>query len=183
MVYDFKKLKADMVEAKKWLEGEYFGIRTGRATPALLDVVQVEAYGARLPINQVASLGVEDARTIRITPYDMSQGKEIEKAITVSNLGVSVNTDDKGLRVTFPDLTSERREQLLKVVSQRLEEARVTIRTSRDEVWDDIQSKAQTKEVSEDEKFRFKEEMQKIVDDANRQIDAVAEKKRAELSS
>ena len=182
MAYDFKELKGKMAETKEWLEREFFGIRTGRATPALLDNVQVEAYGSRLPINQVASMGVEDARSIRITPFDLSQSKEIEKAIALSNLGVSVSVDDRGLRVIFPDLTSERREQLLKVVSQKLEDARVTIRTSRDEVWNDIQEKARGKEVSEDEKFRFKEEMQKIVDDGNRQIEAAAEKKRAELS-
>lgn len=183
MAYDFKKLKEGTKEAREWLEREYYGIRTGRATPALLDNVQVEAYGSRLPINQVASMGVEDARTVRITPFDVTQSKEIERAITVSNLGVSVSVDDRGLRVIFPELTVERREHLLKVVSQKLEEARVTIRTARDDVWNDIQEKTRTKEISEDEKFKFKEEMQKITDEGNRQIETVAEKKRAELSA
>jgi len=183
MAYDFKKLKEELAEAKEWLEREYSGIRTGRATPALLDNVQVEAYGARMAINQVASMGVEDARTVRITPYDVSQSKEIERAITASNLGVSVAVDDKGLRVIFPDLTSERREQLLKVVSTKLEDARVSIRKARDTVWDDIQEKTRTKEISENEKFIYKEAMQKLVDEGNKKVEEVAEKKRVELNS
>lgn len=183
MAYDFKKLKGELQESKEWLEREYYGIRTGRATPALLDNVQVEVYGSRLPINQVASMGVEDARTIRITPFDISQNKEIERAIVAGNLGVSVSMDERGLRVSFPELTSERREQLLKLVNSKLEDARVSIRQARDGVWEDIQEKAKTKEISEDEKFRFKDEMQKLVDEGNKKIEEVSEKKKIELGA
>lgn len=183
MAYDFKKLRTDIQEVKEWLEREYFGIRTGRATPALLDRVQVEAYGSKLPINQLATLGIEDARTLRIVPFDVSQGKEIERAIVASNLGVSVGVDDRGLRVSFPELTSERREQLLKLVNQKLEDARVSVRKARDGAWDDIQAQAKRKEISEDDKFRYKDEMQKIIDDGNKLIEDSAAKKRAELSS
>ena len=159
------------------------GIRTGRATPTLLDGVQVEAYGARMPISQVASLSTEDARTLRITPWDASQTKEIERAITLANLGVSSAVDDKGLRVFFPELTSERREQLLKISKQKLEEARVALRGERDKVWSDIQAKEKDGKLSEDEKFRAKDEMQKLIDEGNKKLEELAERKEKEISS
>lgn len=183
MAYDFKKLRAGVSETENWLEKEFFGIRTGRATPALLDSVQVDAYGSRLSLKEVATLSVEDARTLRITPYDVSQSKEIERAIVSSNLGVGTAVDERGLRVSFPELTSERRAQLLKLVNQKLEDARISLRKVRDGVWDDIQERARTKEIGEDDKFRFKDEMQKLVDEGGKRLEALAEKKRRELES
>lgn len=183
MAYDFKKLKGGIEETRLWLEKEFFGIRTGRAAPALLDNVRVEAYGSKLPINQVATVGVEDARTLRIVPFDPTQVKEIERAIGASNLGVSAAVDDRGIRVVFPELTSERREQFLKLVNQKLEDARVSLRKVRDGVWDDIQERAKAKEIGEDDKFKFKTEMQKLVDDGNRTLEMMAEKKQTELAS
>ena len=183
MAYDFKALKQELKEIEEWLSREYFTIRTGRATPALFDNVKVEAYGTMMPIQQVAALGVEDARTVRISPYDVSQSKEIERALIASNLGISVSVDDRGLRAIFPELSAERREQLMKVVGQKLEDARVSVRKARDSAWDDVQEKAKAKEISDDEKFRAKEEMQKLVDEGNLRLEAVAEKKRTELSS
>lgn len=182
MAYDFKKLKAGVEETRVWLEKEFFGIRTGRAAPALLDNVRVEAYGSKLPINQVATVGVEDARTLRVTPFDVTQAKEIERAIAGSNLGVSATVDDRGVRVTFPELTSERREQFLKLVNQKLEDARVSLRKVRDGVWDDIQEKTKRKEIGEDDKFKFKTEMQKLIDEGNHALETMAKKKEGELS-
>ncbi len=183
MAYDFKQLKTNIAATHEWLVKEMSGIRTGRATPTLLDGVQVEAYGARMPISQVASLSTEDARTLRITPWDASQVKEIERAITLANLGVSSAVDDKGLRVFFPELTSERREQLLKISKQKLEEARVALRGERDKVWSDIQAKEKDGKLSEDEKFRAKDEMQKLVDEGNKKLEELAERKEKEISS
>src|SRR3989338_1176912 len=183
MAYDFKQLKTNIAATHEWLVKEMSGIRTGRATPPLLDGVQVEAYGARMPISQVASLSTEDARTLRITPWDASQVKEIERAITLANLGVSSAVDDKGLRVFFPELTSERREQLLKISKQKLEEARVALRGERDKVWSDIQAKEKDGKLSEDEKFRAKDEMQKLVDEGNKKLEELAERKEKEISS
>ena len=136
-----------------------------------------------MPISQVASLSTEDARTLRITPWDASQVKEIERAITLANLGVSSAVDDKGLRVFFPELTSERREQLLKISKQKLEEARVALRGERDKVWSDIQAKEKDGKLSEDEKFRAKDEMQKLVDEGNKKLEELAERKEKEISS
>src|SRR3989344_4942802 len=182
MAYDFKELKQKIEVTGTGLTEEYFGIRTGRATPALLDSVRVEAYGSKMPLNQVATISVEDARLLRVTPYDVTLSKDIERAITQSDLGVSVGVDDCGIRVSFPELTAERRIQLLKLVGDKREDARISIRKLREEVWEDIQQKEREKNISEDEKFRAKEEMQKLIDTANKRLDDIAEKKERELN-
>src|SRR3989338_1835633 len=111
MAYDFAPLKNKIKETEEWLTRELSGVRTGRATPSLLDGVKPEAYGTRTPLRELASVSVEDARTLRIVPWDMSILKTIEKGITEADLGVGVAIDDQGLRVSFPSLTSERRTQ------------------------------------------------------------------------
>ncbi len=183
MSYNFSELKKEVEKTQEWLKQEYSAIRTGRATPAILDSVLVDSYGSKMPINQLATITTEDAKTIRITPWDVSQVKEIEKAITDSNLGLSVNTDEKGLRATFPDLTSERRDQLIKLAKQKLEEARISLRSARDDVWDDIQEKEKDGDITEDEKFRLKDEMQKNIDEANKELDGAYAKKETEINS
>jgi ribosome recycling factor len=183
MTYDFKELKEQVKGAEAWLAKEYTTLRTGIASPAILDGVHVESYGTRLPINQVANIGIEDARVIRITPWDKSQTKEIEKAITVANLGVSVGSDEKGVRVFFPELTGERRELLLKTAKAKLEDTRVNLRGFRDEAWKDIQQKEKDGEMTEDEKFRAKNDMQKIIDDSNAVLEGYLVKKEKEINS
>ena len=183
MIYDFKILKEKVKGVEEWLKKEYMGLRTGVASPSILDGVQVESYGARLPINQVANIGIEDTRVIRITPWDKSQGKAIEKAIMVANLGVSVGADDKGVRVFFPELTTERREILIKAAKAKLEEARVNLRREREEIWIDIQAKEKEGIMTEDEKFRFKNDMQKIVDEVNANLEVLLEKKEKEINN
>src|ERR1035437_7468651 len=137
MGYDFKKLKDNIKGSEEWLKKEYSGLRTGIASPTILDGVFVEVYGSHLPINQVANIGIEDARVIRITPWDKTQSKAIEKAITVANLGVSVGTDDKGVRIFFPELTGDRRTLLIKTAKAKLEDAKVNVRSFRDDTWND----------------------------------------------
>ncbi|MBI4086463.1 ribosome recycling factor [Candidatus Kaiserbacteria bacterium] len=183
MAYSFAHFDGRAQEVVDWLGKEFSGIRTGRATPALLDSIQVESYGARVPINQVGNVTVEDARTLRISPWDSTSIKPIEKAITDADFGVSVSADDKGVRVTFPELTSDRRTQLLKLAKSRLEEARVSLRKARDEIVKDIDQKESESELSGDEKFRTKEELQKRVDRANEQLNALFEKKEKEIHS
>jgi ribosome recycling factor len=183
MAYNFSQLNKKIEDTKEWLQTEYFSIRTGRATPAVLDAVRVDSYGAQAPINQVANVMVEDARTLRITPYDPSQIKEVEKGIMGTNLGLSVSSDDKGVRVFFPELTSENRETLIKLVKEKLEQARVSIRGERDDVWGDIQKKEKDGDISEDEKFGYKEEMQKLIDKGNKDLEDLAEVKEKELHS
>jgi ribosome recycling factor len=183
MAYDFKPFEKRIKEIEERAGKELSGIRTGRAAPAILDGVQVESYGTRVPIAQVATIAVEDARSIRITPWDMGNAKEIEKAITQANLGLGVGADEKGIRVTFPELTSERRTQLLKLAKEKVEELRTELRAARDHVWNDIQSREKEKTMTEDDKFRAKEEMQKRVDAANKNFDAALERKEKEIQS
>ncbi|MDB5224542.1 MAG: Frr, ribosome recycling factor [Candidatus Adlerbacteria bacterium] len=182
MAYDFKPFEATITDITERLVREFSGVRTGRATPAIIDGIQVESYGSRVPINQVGNVAVEDARTLRITPWDTSMTKEIEKAISAANLGVSVGSDEKGVRVFFPELTAERRTQLVKLAKERMEEARTALRAARDDVWNDIQAGERDSTITEDEKFRFKEEMQKRVDTANGKFEEMLERKETEIS-
>ncbi len=183
MAYNFSHFDTKLTESKEWLQREFSAVRTGRASASLLDMVHVESYGARLPINQVGTVGNEDARTLRISLWDKSQIKAVEKAITDANLGVSVVADDQGIRVIFPELTSERRVQLMKLAKAKLEEARVTVRKARDEVMKDLEGKEKEGEMSEDEKFRAKEEVQKRVDATNKTFDESLARKEIEIGN
>lgn len=183
MAYDFKGLKENIKAVEEWLKKEYMSLRTGIASPAILDGVVVEVYGSHMPINQLANIGIEDARVIRITPWDKSQAKAIEKAITVAELGVSVGADDKGVRVFFPELTTERRGLLIKTAKAKLEDGKVNIRGHRDDTLKDIQTKEKEGEMGEDDMFRSKEEMQKIVDAGNAALEVLFEKKEKEINS
>jgi ribosome recycling factor len=183
MNYDFTKFKKHVTAGEEWLKKEYQSLRTGQANPALLDSVKVEAYGAPVPLSQVGSVTLEGARTLRITPWDATQIKEIEKAIIIASLGVSVVIDDKGLRVNVPDLTAERRTQIVKIAKDKLEDARRTMRTHRDDVMKDLQAKEKAGGLGKDDVFRFKNEAQKIVDDCNKKLDETYTKKEKEIMS
>lgn len=182
MAYDFSSLKQKVADTKEWLSRELTGIRSGRAAAAILDSVKVDAYGSKMPINQVGSVTVEDARTLRVSAWDAGTVKAIEKAITDAGLGLGVSSDEKGVRVTFPELTSERRTQLKKLVGEKLEQARIALRHERDTVSRDIETKAKAGELSEDEKFRAKEEMQKHIDGGNKELEELAARKEQELA-
>src|SRR3989338_6445665 len=133
MQYDFSAFDTKAKDIFEWLQTEYAGIRAGRATPQLLDSVRVSAYGAMSAMNQVASVTVEEARTLRVSVWDASLVKAVEKALIEADLGVSVVVDGNGMRVMFPELSSERREQLMKLAKTKLEEARISIRGLRDD--------------------------------------------------
>ena len=182
MAYNFLSTKQNIKDLEEWLKREMSTIRTGRATPAILDGVKVEAYGSEMPINQLANISVEDARMIRITPWDATQVKAIEKAILISDLGLSVTVDGSGIRVSFPELTTDRRGALVKIAKQKLEDARVTLRTEREKVLKDIDVQEKGGVISEDEKFRLKTELQKMIDDAGRVLEEVFVKKEKEIS-
>lgn len=181
MAYDFKPFEKRIAEITDRLGKELSGVRTGRATPSILDGIHVESYGSRMPINQVANISVEDARTLRVAPWDASVSKEIEKAITVANLGLSLGVDEKGVRVFFPELTSERRTTLLKLAKEKVEEFRTALRVARDDVWSDIQKLEREGSMSEDDKFRSKDDMQKRVDAANKTFDDMLDRKEKEI--
>lgn len=181
MAYNFSAFKQKTKSIEEWLQKEYQGIRTGRATPAILDSLRIDVYGSKMPINQVASITVEDPRTLRVSPWDKSQIKEIEKGIQTSNLGLSVAVDDVGVRIAFPELTSERRGEFVKVAKEKLEEAKVSIRREREEIWDNLQKQEKESKISEDDKFRGKDEMQKIVDEMNKNLETLFAKKEKEI--
>ncbi len=180
-MFDFTESKQKIKQTEEWLNNELSVVRTGRATPVILDSIQVEAYGSKMNLREVANVLTEDARSIRIEPWDSSLSKAIEKAITVSNLGLSVAPFEKGVRVIFPELTTERREQLVKLVKQKLEESRVTLRGIRDKTWNEIQEQEKKGGMGEDDKFRLKEDLQKHIDESNKKLDEIAERKITEI--
>jgi len=183
MQYNFTKLRADLSTTEAWISKELGMIRTNRANPSILDSVRVEAYGGDSPISSVASMVNEDPRTIRITPWDQALVKSIEKSITIANLGVSVAVDDKGIRVSFPELTSERRKEIVKIAKEKLEQARIQLRKHRDDVNSDIDNKEKEGGMGEDEKFRFKAEAQKLIDVSSKKLDEAMAKKEKEILS
>lgn len=185
MAYSFEQLKTRQAGIQKWLTVELSAVRTGRVNPALLDGVKVEAYSQLLPLKQFGSLTVEDARTLRLTLWDKNQMKAVDGALQKANLGISVAPapDGVSLRLIFSELTEEKRQLLVKLVRAKVEEARASWRKERDKVWHDIQVKERGGEISEDEKFRLKDQLQKLVDGANRGFDEVGKRKEKEILS
>ncbi|HEV7423600.1 MAG TPA: ribosome recycling factor [Candidatus Paceibacterota bacterium] len=181
MQYNFSNFKIELKKAEEFLVKEYNQLNIGRASPMVLDGVTVESYGARVPLKNVASVSIEDPKTLRIAPWDKSQVKDIEKAIISANLGLSVATDDLGIRVIFPQLTTETRQTLVKVLKEKLEEQRIVVRHERVIVLEDIEAKEKEAKLTEDEKFRAKEELQKITEEANNNLEASFEKKQKEV--
>lgn len=182
MAYDFTSLKNNIKETEEWLSRELSGVRTGRATPALLDTVKPEAYGSRTPVAQIANVSVEDVRTLRVIPWDASLAKEIEKAITEADLGVGVSVDGQGLRVTFPELTSERRTQLSRIAGEKTEQARVTLRGHRTDALKALDEAKKEGGMGDDELKRLKEEVQKLIDAGNDKLAELLTKKEVEIA-
>ena len=158
-------------------------IRAGRANPAILNKVSVEYYGVPTPINQVAGISVPEARTIVIQPWDASVLKAIEKAILASDIGLNPNNDGKVIRLNFPELTEERRKDLVKDVKKIAEEARVSVRSIRRDGMDDIKDALKKSEVTEDEKANLEDKVQKLTDKYVAEIDNLLEKKEKEIMS
>jgi len=183
MSYDFNHFKKNLADAEEWLKKELQLIRTGQATPAILDGVKVEVYGAPLSLKEVASVMLEGARSLRVAPWDKGQVKDIEKAITAANLGVSVSSDGEGVRVNFPELTSDKRKDFAKMAKDKLEDAKKHLRGHRDVVVKDLQAKEKTGGYGKDEIFRLKNETQKMVDDANKKLEEMYAKKEKEILS
>lgn len=181
MAYSFEEIKIKKDSIVDWLLGEFRSVQTGRATPLVLDAVHLEQYGARTPLAHVASISIEDPRTLRVSPWDKSIVREIEKAINEADIGLSVSTDEQGLRVIFPMLTTETRQKLVKILKERLEDARVRVRALREEGNKDIDARAKEGEYGEDDQKRYRDELQKIVDMANAELEEVFEKKEKEV--
>lgn len=183
MPYDLSPVKKKLPEIKEWLKKELSLLRTGRASPALLDNIVVDYYGAKQPLKHLGAISAEDARTLRIKPWDTSLIHQIEQEIRYSNLGLQPIAEKDSLRIIFPELTQERRKALLKVIGEKLEEARISLRKLRDEHWRDIQDKEREGKISEDEKFRLKEELQKLVDGTVKEMEEMVSAKEKEIQN
>ncbi len=181
MSYDFSTFNGAVIEAEEWLRKELSLLRTGRASSSVLDAIYIESYGSMSPVAHVASVSMEDPRTIRVSPWDKSQVKAIEQAINKANIGLSVSSDEAGLRVIFPELTGERRLQVVKLLKERLEDAKITMRKAREAVITDLKAEEKDGNISEDEHFKAKDDLQKLVDSANAKFDEIAAKKEQEI--
>lgn len=181
MAYNFGDTEKKKNEIVEWLQNEYRSIQTGRATPNVLDLVSIDMYGARTPVAHAGSINIEDPRTLRVAPWDKSIIGAMEKAINDADLGLSVSSDDQGLRVHFPALTTETRQKLVKLLKDRLEDARIRVRGLREETNKDIDARAKEGEYGEDDQHRYREEMQKLVDAANMELEGLFEKKEKEV--
>ena len=181
MAYQFTDTKAEFIKIEDWLKTQYSQISTGRANPALLDSIMVETYGSFQPIKNIASINVEEVRVLRISPWDKGVVKDIERAIQQSGLPLSVVADGNGLRASIPQLTEESKRSIVKLVKEKLEEARVSVRLERQRVEKDIEATEKEGNFSEDDKFRAKEELQKLVDDINRRLEETFNKKEVDI--
>ena len=177
----YKEAEARMKGAIQALEEDLGGIRTGRASPALVERLMVEYYGSPTPLIQLASISVPEPRMLLIRPFDASSLRTIERAILASDLGLNPNNDGKTIRLNLPPLTEERRKELVKVVSHRVEEARVAARNVRRDSIRDLREFEQEKMISEDECKRGEDELQKITDRFIEEINAVGERKEKEI--
>ena len=156
-------------------------IRTGRASLSLLDGVNVDAYGSKLPMNQVATMTIPESRMIAIQPWDPQMLPIIEKAILASDIGLTPASDGKVLRLSIPQLTEERRKELVKQVKKVAEEFKVGIRNDRRDANDIFKKQKNDKEISEDDMFRLQEEVQQLTDDYIKQVDSIAAGKEKEV--
>jgi ribosome recycling factor len=177
----YKETETRMKGAVQALEEDLSGIRTGRASPALIEKLPVEYYGNPTPLIQLASIGVPEPRSLLIRPFDASTLKTIERAILASDLGLTPNNDGKAIRLNLPPLTEERRRDLVKVVHNRLEEARVAARNVRRDSIRDLRELEQEKMISEDDLERGEEELQKITNRYIEDINTIGERKEREI--
>ena len=163
------------------LEEDLAGIRTGRAHPGLVEKLPVEYYGTPTPLMQLASISVPDPRTLLVKPFDPTTLKAIERGIVVSNLGLTPNNDGKTIRLNLPPLTEERRRELVKVVSHRLEEAKVATRNIRRDIIKELREFEKEKLISEDDLKKAEEELQKLTDHMVSEIEMIGQKKEKEI--
>jgi ribosome recycling factor len=185
---DVSDLKGLFGEVKKRMDAqiehvrrELGGVRTGRASVTILDMVHVEAYGAAMPLNQVATMSIPEPQMIIVQPFDPSQLGAIEKAIRTANLGLNPSNDGKVVRVPIPSLTEERRKELSKIVHKYAEEGRNGVRQVRRDANDKLKKMSKASEISEDDERRSLDEVQKITDQHIAMIDELQKKKDAEL--
>lgn len=173
--------KVALEGAIEHFENECAKIRTGRANPGIVENIMVECYGVPTPIKQIANISVPEARQLLIQPWDRSNLQAMEKAITIANVGANISNDGIATRLIFPPMTEENRKSLVKVLNQKAEEARVGIRTIREDMWKEIQRLEKSGDITEDEKFVGKDELQEVIDSYNKIVEEMRKKKEQEV--
>jgi ribosome recycling factor len=176
------KVKPEFEKAFKFLEGEIAKIRTSRASPALIEDIEVNAFGSKFSIKQLGAISAPQTNQLVIQPWDSSYIEPIEKAISQSGLGMSAVVDKNLIRLNLPLLTEEYRQGLIKTLNEKAEQTKQTMRRQREDCWNKIQDAQKAKLLSEDDKFRGKDELQKVVDDYNEKIKNLIEKKKNEVA-
>ena len=174
-------LEQKIKESLEYLKGQFVAVRGGRPSPKLVEDISVDYFGQKMPIKQVGSISINPPREILISIWDKQAVSIVAKAIESSNLNVSANTDGNLIRINLPPLSAERRQELIKVVKKESEEVRIKIRHLRDEANKKINQQEESGEITEDGKFKLKEQTQKSIDKANGDIEAMLEKKTKEI--
>jgi ribosome recycling factor len=180
-VIDLSVAERRMHGALESVKSNFATIRTGRANPTLLDRVEVEAYGSRMPLRSVANVGAPDPRLLTVTPFDPSTLQNIERAIRDSDIGLNPQNDGKIIRLPIPELTEERRRDLIRVARHMAEEGRVSVRNVRRDEMKDVHELRKEGEISQDDEHRAEAELQKLTDDYVKRIEAALAEKEAEL--
>ena len=178
---DKSDLQRRMHGAVEALKHDLSGLRTGRASTALLDTIHVEVYGANMPLNQVATVSVPEARMLSVQVWDRSNVQPVEKAIRSAGLGLNPITDGQMIRLPIPELTEERRKELAKLVGQYAEKAKIAVRNVRRDGMEHLKADEKNHQISEDERKRLEVEVQKLTDDTIKEIDVAAETKEKEI--
>ena len=178
---DLKDAENKMQKCVEATRSEFASIRTGRATPALLDRLHVEAYGAAVPLKQVASVSVPDSRSLVITAFDRNTVGDIRKAIEKSDLGLTPNVDGNAIRLVIPPLNEERRKELVKVVKKKAEDGKVAVRNVRHKIHDDLKSQLKDHKITEDDSKRLQDQLQKLTDKFVKDIDSLVTTKEKEI--
>ncbi len=178
---DIQEYEVRMEKSLENLKNEYASIRAGRANPHLLDKLRVNYYGAATPLQQVANVSVPEARMILIQPWESSLIKEIEKAMLASDLGITPNNDGKAIRLVFPELTEDRRKELVKDVKKKGEGAKVAVRNIRRDANETFKKAGKASEISEDEQKQLEEKIQKVTDKYIDLVDKAVEEKSKEI--
>ena len=180
-VIDLSVAERRMRGAVESVKSNFATIRTGRANPSLLDRIEVEAYGSKMPLRSVANVGAPEPRLLTVTPFDPSTLKNIERAIRDSDIGLNPQNDGKIIRLPIPELTEERRRELIRVARHMAEEGRVSVRNVRRDEMKDVHELRKEGEISQDDEHRAEEELQKLTNDYVKRIEAALADKEAEL--
>ena len=178
-----KNIKPEIEKTISFLEKEFIKIRVGKITPALIEDIAVDCFGQKTPLKQLAAISSPAPRFLVIQPWDKSYFEGIINALSNSGFGASPIADKEVIRLSFPILSDEHRQELSRLISAKQEEARKTIRKWREKAWDEIQEKTRSGEIREDDKFRAKDELQKLIDEYNEKIEKMGERKKQEINT